>query len=225
MPLRLITYATRHALMEPVPQMEMACFAIRENYIGMNVSSTTVSYECTVGLIYDGTPIDLNPQLGQHGVAFSFIDTSSSETRFDIFVGDGGGDDATKTNVVTIPTGLAGCGRKANPISFTDQLSSMSVGQIMEYTISATQSYTHGTRTYLARTGMFGFPYRIPFLVVVSGDVKYRGGGGAENVQVIFCHLDRTTQKTDSNPQYCPLITFVTDVFGQFSGEIRVSDP
>ena len=190
-----------------------------------NISDTTVSYQCAVGLIYDGTPIDLNPQLGQHGVAFSFIDTSSSETRFDIFVGEFGGDDATKTNVVTIPTGLAGCGRKANPISFTDQISSMSVGQIMEYAISATQSFPNGSQTYVAPTEMFRFPYRIPFLVVVNGDVKYKAGGGVQGVGVAFCHLDRTTKVPDSNTQYCPLITLITDTFGHFSGEIRVSDP
>ena len=186
---------------------------------------TTVSYECAVGLIYDGTPIDLTPRLGQHGVTFSFIDTSSSETRFDIFVGEVGGDDATKTNVVTISTGLTGCGRTTNPISFTDQISAMSVGQIMEYAISATQSYPNGTGTYIAPTEMFKFPYRIPFLVIVNGDVKYKGGGGVQYVNVAFCHLDRETRLTDSNPEYCPLITFISDVFGHFAGEIRVSDP
>ena len=190
-----------------------------------NVSTTTVSYQCAVGLIYDGTPIDLNPQLGQHGVTFSFIDTSSSETRFDIFVGELGGSDATKTNVVTIPTGLAGCGRTANPISFTDQISSMSVGQVMEYAISATQTFPNGSNSFLAPTEMFKFPYRIPFLVVVNGNVKYKSGGGVQYVQVAFCHLDKVTQLPDSNSQYCPLVTFVSDVFGHFGGEIRVSDP
>ena len=190
------------------------------------VAPTTVSYECAVGLIYDGTPIDLNPQLGQHGVAFSFIDTSSSETRFDIFVGEQGSDDSTKTNVVTISTGLAGCGRTSNPISFTDQISAMSVGQIMEYAISATQTYPNGTGTYVAPTEMFKFPYRIPFLVIINGDVKYKnGGGGVQYVNVAFCHLDKTTQLPDSNTQYCPLVTFVTDAYGHFAGEIRVSDP
>ena len=191
-----------------------------------SVAGTTVSYECAVGLIYDGMPIDLNPQLGHHGVTFSFIDTSSSETRFDIFVGEFGGDDSTKTNVVTIPTGLAGCGRTANPITFTDQISSMSVGQIMEYGISATQSYSGATNTYVAPTEMFKFPYRIPFLVTVNGDVKYKnGGGGVQYVKVAFCHLNKETQLPDSNSQYCPLVTFITDVYGHFAGEIRVSDP
>ena len=189
------------------------------------VAATTVSYECAVGLIYDGMPIDLTPRLGQHGVTFSFIDTSSSETRFDIFVGEVGGDDSTKTNVVTISTGLAGCGRTSNPISFTDQISAMSVGQIMEYGISATQTYPNGTGTYVAPTEMFKFPYRIPFLVVVNGDVKYKGGGGVQYVKVAFCHLNKETQLPDSNPQYCPLVTFVTDIYGHFAGEIRVSDP
>lgn len=188
------------------------------------VTTTIVSYQCAVGLIYDGAPIDLNPQLGQHGVVFSFIDTSSSETRFDIFVGEVGSDDNTKTVVVTIPTGLAGCGRGANPISFTDQISSLSVGQIMEYGIAATQSYPNGTGSYIAPTEMFKFPYRIPFLVLVNGDVKYKNGGGVQYVKVAFCHLDKTTQLPDANPQYCPLVTFVSDAFGHFAGEIRVSD-
>ena len=201
------------------------CFDPTHASLHRDVAPTTVSYECAVGLIYDGTPIDLTPRLGQHGVTFSFIDTSSSETRFDIFVGEVGGDDATKTNVVTIPTGLAGCGRTSNPISFTDQISAMSVGQIMEYAISATQSYPNGTGTYVAPTEMFKFPYRIPFLVVINGDVKYKGGGGVQYVNVAFCHLDVVTQLKDTNPQYCPLVTFVTDVFGHFAGEIRVSDP
>ena len=60
----------------------------RDVVINRIVAPTKVSYECAVGLIYDGTPIDLTPRLGQHGVTFSFIDTSSSETRFDIFVGE-----------------------------------------------------------------------------------------------------------------------------------------
>ena len=202
------------------------CISTSGSSIYRTVARTTVSYECAVGLIYDGTPIDLNPQLGQHGVAFSFIDTSSSETRFDIFVGEVGSDDSTKTNVVTIPTGLAGCGRTSNPISFTDQISSMSVGQIMEYGISATQTYPNGTGTYVAPTDMFKFPYRIPFLVIVNGDVKYKGGGGGvQYIKVAFCHLNQVTQAPDSNPQYCPLVTFVSDVYGHFAGEIRVSDP
>ena len=187
------------------------------------VAPTTVSYECAVGLIYDGTPIDLNPQLGLHGVTFSFIDTSSSETRFDIFVGEQGADDSTKINVVTIPTGLAGCGRTANPISFTDQISVMSVGQIMEYSISATQTFPNGTGSYVAPTEMFKFPYRIPFLVVVNGDVRYKGGNGVQYVNVAFCHLDRMTQLPD--PKYCPLVAFISDIYGHFAGEIRVSDP
>ena len=186
------------------------------------VSATSVSYQCAVGLIYDGTPVEMNPQLGWHGVAFSFVDTSSSETRFDIFVGEVGGDDATKTNVVTIPTGLAGCGRTANPISFTDQISSMSVGQIKEYAISATQEYPNNV---VMATEMFKFPYRIPFLVQVNGEVKYQGGGGVQYVKIAFCHLDRATKLPDSNTHYCPLITLISDIFGHFSGEIRVSDP
>ena len=193
--------------------------------LARNISTTTVSYQCAVGLIYDGMPIDLNPQLGRHGVVFSFIDTSSTESRFDIYVGEFGSDDSTKTHVVTIPNGLAGCGRTANPISFTDQISSLSVGQVMEYAISATQQYQNGTGTIVAATSMFNFPYRIPFLVQVNGDVEYKAGGGVGGVSIAFCHLDRTTSVPDANPAYCPLIVLVSDSLGHFAGEIRVSDP
>jgi len=39
------------------------------------------SYTCSVGLFYDGTPIDLIPVLGFSGITFSFMDTSSTETE------------------------------------------------------------------------------------------------------------------------------------------------
>ena len=221
-PVNYVCYAPCPAPTTPGSKNPAVC---NPGSLPRNVSSTTVSYQCAVGLIYDGTPIDLNPQLGRHGVVFSFIDTSSSESRFDIYVGELGSDDSTKTHVVSIPNGLAGCGRTANPISFTDQISSMSVGQVMEYAISATQEYINGTGSYVAATSMFTFPYRIPFLVQINGDVQYKAGGGVGGVSISFCHLDRTTSLPDANPAYCPLIVLISDSLGHFAGEIRVSDP
>ena len=95
----------------------------------------------------------------------------------------------------------------------------------MEYAITATQSYFKGNGTIVAPTEMFKFPYRIPFLVNIDGNVNYKGGGGVESVKVAICHIERSTQLPDANSQYCPLVTWVTDAFGHFSGEIRVSDP
>jgi hypothetical protein len=137
-----------------------------------SIGNTTVSppasirYECAVGLVYDGTPTELRPKLTRNGIVFEFMDTSSSESKFDIYVGDFGSEDADKTHVVSIPVELTGCGRSTNPISFTDEISSLSVGQIVEYGITSTQQWV-AANIAKAQSPMFTFPYRIPFLVQV----------------------------------------------------------
>lgn len=186
-------------------------------------TSTSVSYECTVGLVYNGAPIDLTPKLTQHGVTFMFTDTSSSDSQFDIYVGELNSADSDKTHVVNIPTGLAGCGRSANPISFTDEISSLSVGQIVEYGITATQTWNNGTVT--APTSFTKFPYRIPFLVTVNGKVAFKSGDGVKGVLVSLCHIDPITKLPDADIDFCPIVSFITDNFGDFAGEIRVSNP
>jgi hypothetical protein len=44
-------------------------------------NETLTSYTCSVGLFYDGTPIDLVPALGFAGVTFSYLDTSITESE------------------------------------------------------------------------------------------------------------------------------------------------
>ena len=67
--------------------------------------------------------------------------------------------------------------------------------------------------------------YRVPFLVYVSGSVATHSGGNVEGVTITDCHINRITGQNDTNPYYCPVQTFTTDVLGQWSGQIQVSDP
>jgi hypothetical protein len=202
--------------------------------IPRNQTAATSSYTCTIGLIYDGTPIDLTPKLTMDGVTFSFLDTSSSETRFDIFVGELGGLDQNKASAVTISPGQLGCGRTANPISVVDKLSWQMVGQIREYGITATQVSINASSTIsvcnasssltYGSTGITKLPYRIPFLAQISGYVKSSSGDAMPGVAVSYCHIDQMTQTDYSDPNFCPLFTVTSDVFGRFVQEVRVSD-
>jgi hypothetical protein len=166
-----------------------------------------------------------------NGVTFSFMDTSSSETRFDIFVGALGSAGSTKISVVTISPGQLNCGRVANPISLADLISSPLVGQIREYGITATQNAYNASSVQnvcnatvpTATTVMTTFPYRIPFLTLVSGLVVSATGDPLVGVKIDICHVLKTTFEVDA--EFCPVITLLSDGFGHFQGEIRVSDP
>eukprot|EP01035_Chromulina_nebulosa_P044005 gene44005-59605_t len=57
-------------------------------------------FECSVGLFYDGTPIDLKAELTTYGIVFSYMDTSTTEIKFDIFVGDYNSPEESKQFVV-----------------------------------------------------------------------------------------------------------------------------
>lgn len=57
-------------------------------------------------------------------------------------------------------------------------------------------------------------PYRIPFHVVVSGSVATLSGLGVPGAIVKYCRIDPNTGLRDKNTDFCPLKTFVTDLFG-----------
>lgn len=99
-------------------------------------------YECSVGLTYDGTPIDLQAQLNLNGVSFQYLDTSSGETEFDIFLGSYNYNTTIshKKFIVGIPYPSVGCGRVSSHISFTDGNSYKNVGSVLEYGVRALQS-------------------------------------------------------------------------------------
>jgi hypothetical protein len=67
-------------------------------------------------------------------------------------------------------------------------------------------------------------PYRIPFYVKVSGQVKTKSSVGVQNVVVSYCHIDPNTGVDDVDLSFCPYAQFITDVRGYYSGEIRVSN-
>lgn len=93
-------------------------------------------------------------------------------------------------------------------------MNSRAVGVVKEYGIKAIQKI----KNILTSSNMTVAPYRIPFLVQVSGYVKTQAGTGVKNVSVEYCHLDRATSETDPIQSYCPLVTYQTDIFGFYSG-------
>jgi len=190
----------------------------------VNAYAVTTKYECSIGLLYDGTPIDLVPELTEYGVVFSYLDTSSSESKFEIFVGDQGSDISEKNLVAGINYPSMGCGKVNKNISFVDKKSIEMVGQTREYAIRAIQT-TKSSPVESDVTSVTVMPYRIPFYVQVSGTVKTGSGTGVENVKVSFCHIDPATGLNDVREAFCPLQMFMTDKRGRFQGEIRVSDP
>lgn len=112
------------------------------------------------------------------------------------------------------------CGRISKPISFSDKISMNMVGVVREYSIRAIQ--TIGDQ--LKKTDWSTMPYRIPFLVQISGKVQTASGTGVGNVLISYCHIDPVTGVNSIMPGYCPLITFTTNKFGEYAGEIRVSN-
>ena len=135
-------------------------------------------------------------------------------------MGDLGSAPESKTFVVGINYMSESCGRVSKPISFSDMISMSMVGVVREYSIRAIQEIGGS----LVKTDWSTMPYRIPFLVKVSGKVQTKSGAGVGNVTISYCHIDTTTGVDSVVTGYCPLISFVTDKFGEYSGEIRVSN-
>ena len=135
-------------------------------------------------------------------------------------MGDLGSTSESKTFVVGINYMSESCGRVSKPISFSDKISMNMVGQVREYSIRAMQELNDA----IVKTDWSTMPYRIPFLVDVSGKVQTQTGTGVGNVTISYCHIDPATGVNSVVAGYCPLITFVTDKFGEYSGEIRVSN-
>ena len=119
----------------------------------------------------------------QNGVIFSFLDTSSSESEFDVFFGDVGSEEMDKTFSVGINYASRGCGRVSQHISFADKVNMHSVGSLVEYGIRAVQTYTnmdnHSKPVMVDQlTKMSKRTYRVPYLVFATGTVKTKSGVG-----------------------------------------------
>ena len=169
------------------------------------------------------------PQLTTNGVIFSYLDTAAGESEFDIFVGNLGSTDSQKTFSVGINYASTGCGRVAQHISFADKVNMNSVGQMLEYGVRAIQTYTNLDSNppiqYTNQvTSMSKRQYRVPYLAYVSGTVVTQSGVGVEGVTVTYCHIDRNTGQNDTNPGFCPIASFTTNLLGEWSGQILVSD-
>eukprot|EP01038_Epipyxis_sp_PR26KG_P005295 gene5295-7357_t len=184
-----------------------------------SLNSLESGYECSVGLIYDGTPIDLTPKLTAFGVSFKFIDTSPFESEFQIAIKANDSSSIDESVFVPMPPS-SGCGRSVFPYHLTDQSSSFKIGEIREYGVKSVQKVNNNEFSSKVTTAF----YRIPFLAFVSGTVQSLSNNAVENVVVSFCHIDPKSNKNDENQLFCPVATFTTDTHGGYKGEIRVSN-
>ena len=90
--------------------------------------------------------------------------------------------------------------------------------------VRAIQSYTNldskNQTVYSDQpTNMTIVTYRVPFYSVFT-----EAGKGVAGVKVTYRHIDRSTGQPDTNPLYCPVATFTTDMLGQYSGVIQVAN-
>lgn len=67
------------------------------------------------------------------GVTFSFMDTSSTENEFDLFVGAPGSSESSKTFIVGINYPSFSCGRISQQINLKDSIRKNDVGLLYEY--------------------------------------------------------------------------------------------
>ena len=122
--------------------------------------------------------------------------------------------------MVGISYPASGCGRTSRHISFSDKQSMSKVGQMFEYGVRSVQLIKGANQVSTMTTA----GYRIPFLADMEGTVQTGSGTGVAGVQIRICHIDADTGVADTDSDYCPLQTFITDKRGQFKGEIRVSN-
>jgi hypothetical protein len=115
-------------------------FAARQNLcFTTSVKDTAVSdinylgYQCVSAAIYDGQPLDFRPWMTNYGVQFSFMDTQTGESGYEIVRHQSFQDIHLGSVVVSIPYGIRGCGRQFASVSFTDEYAAEMPGRKFVY--------------------------------------------------------------------------------------------
>lgn len=178
--------------------------------------------QCTVGIRYDGSPLDVRPLLTMSGVEFSMVDTAVGEIRFDIYRSDhtsGKGNGTVERDgafVLGVPYGSRQCGRTFQPLEYVDSKAASYPGNVFEYGVQALWDAQGTTRSKMSVA-----QYRVPWLAEVDISAEDEFGDKVAGVAFSVCKLDG-----DSNvdSEYCPLVAGETDAYGTFIAEIRVAD-
>jgi hypothetical protein len=104
----------------------------------VGIAAGTLASRCTSGLFYDGTPLDLEARVTFYGVEFSFTDTSSVETGYEIVRATTEADVlANKGDVIARPTDVTDCGRHWGEVSYADRPSSEKPGTRFAFGVRA----------------------------------------------------------------------------------------
>ena len=114
-----------------------------------------------------------------------------------------------------IPYTLDGCDRTARHIFVVDKLHKNDVGITLVF----------GARTLQpTATSMSTVTFRVPFFSSFIGSVKTSSGIAVRDVTVTVCRIDQSTGLPDTVVDFCPLLNVTTDIFGEFSVDVRVSN-
>jgi hypothetical protein len=138
---------------------------------------------CTTALFYDETPLDLRPALTTYGVEFSFTDTSTSESAFEVVRGDSVYSLNDGEVVTKIPYSLPDCGRQFSSISLTDQQAARNPGMLYVYGLQATNKDTKFV------TSMKSTAYRVPWIASIFVSVETQSQVGVGGTLVELCHV------------------------------------
>ncbi|KAJ1446359.1 hypothetical protein M885DRAFT_591847 [Pelagophyceae sp. CCMP2097] len=179
-----------------------------------HVDETLMETRCSTGLVYDGAPADVVPALvSSIGVRFSWLDTSQTEEGFRIFRSPV--DAPTKTTLIAdIPIKSDRCGQPFSPISYYDRDVGDSPGTYVSYTVSTIDA--DGKPEFSSTTR-----FTSPWVAAMSTAVVTRSGAPVQDALVTVYHLD---DDGSIDFKYAPLRAGLTDIFGDFVADLRVTD-
>ncbi|KAK7249167.1 calcium ion binding protein [Aureococcus anophagefferens] len=182
-----------------------------------SVDTLLTATRCATALAYDGAPADVVPALEDFwGVTFSWLDTSLDEAGFYVFrtAGDEASAAASPVLIAQVPTPSARCGRFFSPVAFNDRDTGQNPGTVVQYTVATVDA---AGAVLTAATVEFTSPWLSELEVAVETESE----APVEGVTVAISHL---TSEGDRDAKYDPLVSGVTNVFGVYVVELRVTD-
>ncbi|KAJ1451351.1 hypothetical protein M885DRAFT_529968 [Pelagophyceae sp. CCMP2097] len=184
------------------------------------VDPSLIEVRCSTGLVYDGSPADVVPALiSSTGVRFAWLDTSLLEHGFRIFRSPVDAKEKT-TLIADIPTSSKSCGQPFSPISYYDRDVGDVPGTHVMYTVSTVKDGEPVDST----TALFTSPWVGMLTVsVVSALIPKRTESGSP-VRGVEVSVDHLLEDGSADDKYSPLVLGVTDNYGEFESEIRVTD-
>jgi hypothetical protein len=190
-----------------------------------------LGYQCVSAAVYDGQPLDFRPWMTNYGIQFSFMDTQSGESGFEIVRHQSFQDIHLGSVVVSIPYGIRGCGRQFASVSFTDEYAAEMPGRKFVYGVRSVLPTAQagaggeGGSTYKATE------YLVPWISAFTITI----GPMRPFVTIQVCRLFHVEAGGDAKKQCTDALSGITasgvyvwyttsDMFGVANLEINVAD-